>query len=192
MRVKLGQNLKYDMSVLARSGINLDGVGFDTMLESYVLDSTATRHDMDSLALKYLSHRTIHYEDVAGKGAKQVTFNQVALEQAAPYAAEDADITLRLHQTLWPQLQSAANLQRLFEEIEMPLVAVLSRIERNGVFVERKLLEAQSVELAASMQNIAAQAFDAAGEEFNLGSPKQIQGILFEKLGLPVLEKTPK
>jgi len=190
--IKVGQNLKYDMSVLARSGVSLEGVGFDTMLESYVLDSTATRHDMDSLALKYLSHRTIHYEDVAGKGAKQVTFNQVALEQAAPYAAEDADITLRLHQTLWPQLQSAANLQRLFEEIEMPLVAVLSRIERNGVFVERKLLEAQSVELAASMQNIAAQAFDAAGEEFNLGSPKQIQGILFEKLGLPVLEKTPK
>ena len=190
--IKVGQNLKYDMSVLARSGVSLEGVGFDTMLESYVLDSTATRHDMDSLALKYLSHRTIHYEDVAGKGAKQVTFNQVALEQAAPYAAEDADITLRLHQTLWPQLQKAANLQRLFEEIEMPLVPVLSRIERNGVFVERNLLEAQSVELAASMQNIAAQAFDAAGEEFNLGSPKQIQGILFEKLGLPVLEKTPK
>ena len=190
--IKVGQNLKYDMSVLARSGVSLEGVGFDTMLESYVLDSTATRHDMDSLALKYLSHRTIHYEDVAGKGAKQITFNQVALAQAAPYAAEDADITLRLHQTLWPQLQNEANLQRLFEEIEMPLVPVLSRIERNGVFVERKLLEAQSVELAASMQNIAAQAFDAAGEEFNLGSPKQIQGILFEKLGLPVLEKTPK
>jgi DNA polymerase-1 len=190
--IKVGQNLKYDMSVLARSGVSLEGVGFDTMLESYVLDSTATRHDMDSLALKYLSHRTIHYEDVAGKGAKQITFNQVALAQAAPYAAEDADITLRLHQTLWPQLQNKANLQRLFEEIEMPLVPVLSRIERNGVFVERKLLEAQSVELAASMQNIAAQAFDAAGEEFNLGSPKQIQGILFEKLGLPVLEKTPK
>ena len=190
--IKVGQNLKYDMSVLARSGVSLEGVGFDTMLESYVLDSTATRHDMDSLALKYLSHRTIHYEDVAGKGAKQITFNQVALEQAAPYAAEDADITLRLHQALWPRLQGEASLKRLFEEIEMPLVAVLSRIERNGVFVERKLLEAQSVELAASMQNIAAQAFDAAGEEFNLGSPKQIQGILFEKLGLPVLEKTPK
>ena len=190
--IKVGQNLKYDMSVLARIGVDLDGVGFDTMLESYVLDSTATRHDMDSLALKYLSHRTIHFEDVAGKGAKQITFNQVALEQAAPYAAEDADITLRLHQALWPRLQGEASLKRLFEEIEMPLVPVLSRIERTGVFVERKMLEAQSVELAANMQDIAAQAFDAAGEEFNLGSPKQIQGILFEKLGLPVLEKTPK
>ncbi|MCK5363868.1 MAG: DNA polymerase I, partial [Gammaproteobacteria bacterium] len=190
--VKLGQNLKYDMSVLARSGISLEGVGFDTMLESYVLDSTATRHDMDSLALKYLSHRTIHFEDVAGKGAKQITFNQVPLDQAGPYAAEDADVTLRLHQTLWPRLQSEASLKRLFDEIEMPLVPVLSRIERNGVFVERKMLEAQSVELAASMGDIAAQAFEAAGEEFNLASPKQIQAILFEKLELPVLEKTPK
>jgi DNA polymerase-1 len=190
--VKLGQNLKYDMSVLARSGIKLQGVGFDTMLESYVLDSTATRHDMDSLALKYLSYRTVHFEDVAGKGAKQVTFNRVALEQAGPYAAEDADVTLRLHQTLWPRLRDEAGLRRLFEEIEMPLVPVLSRIERNGVFVERKMLEAQSVELAASMSSIATQAFDAAGEEFNLGSPKQIQRILFEKLELPVLEKTPK
>jgi DNA polymerase-1 len=188
----VGQNLKYDMSVLARSGVSLEGVGFDTMLESYVLDSTATRHDMDSLALKYLSHRTIHFEDVAGKGAKQVTFNQVTVEQAAPYAAEDADVTLRLHQTLWPRLQDEENLKRLFEEIEMPLVPVLSRMERNGVFVKREMLEAQSVELAASMGDIAAKAFDAAGEEFNLGSPKQIQGILFEKLGLPVLEKTPK
>jgi len=191
-RIKVGQNLKYDMSVLARSGVSLEGVGFDTMLESYVLDSTATRHDMDSLALKYLSHRTIHFEDVAGKGAKQVTFNQVTVEQAAPYAAEDADVTLRLHQTLWPRLQDEENLKRLFEEIEMPLVPVLSRMERNGVFVKREMLEAQSVELAASMGDIAAKAFDAAGEEFNLGSPKQIQGILFEKLGLPVLEKTPK
>ena len=190
--VKLGQNLKYDMSVLARCGVNLEGVGFDTMLESYVLDSTATRHDMDSLALKYLGHRTIHFEDVAGKGAKQVTFNSVALEDAGPYAAEDADVTLRLHRTLWPRLQDEASLKRLFEEIEMPLVPVLSRMERNGVFVEREMLEAQSVELAASMRDIAAQAFDAAGEEFNLGSPKQIQGILFEKLQLPVLEKTPK
>ena len=191
-RIKVGQNLKYDMSVLARSGVSLEGVGFDTMLESYVLDSTATRHDMDSLALKYLSHRTIHFEDVAGKGAKQVTFDKVALEEAGPYAAEDADVTLRLHQTLWPRLQDEANLQRLFEQIEMPLVPVLSRMERNGVFVKREMLEAQSVELAASMGDIAAKAFDAAGEEFNLGSPKQIQGILFEKLGLPVLEKTPK
>jgi DNA polymerase I len=190
--VKVGQNLKYDMSVLARAGVDLGGVGYDTMLESYVLDSTATRHDMDSLALKYLSHRTIHFEDVAGKGAKQITFNQVPLDQAGPYAAEDADITLRLHQTLWPRLQGEASLGRLFEEIEMPLVPVLSRIERNGVLVDRDMLGAQSVELAASMQEIAAQAFETAGEEFNLGSPKQIQAILFEKLELPVLEKTPK
>jgi DNA polymerase-1 len=190
--LKIGQNLKYDMSILARSGIKLEGVAFDTMLESYVLDSTATRHDMDSLALKYLSHRTIHFEDVAGKGAKQLTFNQIPLDEAGPYAAEDADVTLRLHQTLWPRLQDEARLARLFQEIEMPLVPVLSRIERNGVLVDRGMLEAQSVELAASMKNIAAEAYEAAGEEFNLASPKQIQAILFEKLALPVLEKTPK
>lgn len=190
--LKIGQNLKYDMSVLARSGIKLEGVAFDTMLESYVLDSTATRHDMDSLALKYLGHRTIHFEEVAGKGAKQLTFNQIPLDKAGPYAAEDADVTLRLHQTLWPRLQVEARLARLFEEIEMPLVPVLSRIERNGVLVDRGMLEAQSVELAASMQNIAAEAYEAAGEEFNLASPKQIQAILFEKLALPALEKTPK
>jgi DNA polymerase-1 len=147
---------------------------------------------MDSLALKYLSHRTIHFEDVAGKGAKQLTFNQVPLDKAGPYAAEDADVTLRLHQTLWPRLQDEARLARLFQEIEMPLVPVLSRIERNGVLVDRGMLEAQSVELAASMKNIAAEAYEAAGEEFNLASPKQIQAILFEGLGLPVLEKTPK
>jgi DNA polymerase-1 len=191
-RIKLGQNLKYDMSVLARCGIDLVGVGFDTMLESYVLDSTATRHDMDSLALKYLSHRTIHFEDIAGKGAKQLTFNQIPLEQAAPYAAEDADVTLRLHRVLWPRLEAEDSLKRLFEDIEMPLVPVLSRIERNGVFVDRSMLETQSSELAARIEEIAARAYDEAGEEFNLGSPKQIQGILFEKLELPVLEKTPK
>jgi DNA polymerase-1 len=191
-QTKVGQNLKYDMSVLARCGVRLEGVGFDTMLESYVLDSTATRHDMDSLALKYLTHRTIHFEDIAGKGAKQLTFNQIALGEAGPYAAEDADVTLRLHQTLWPSLQDVPSLERLFKEIEMPLVPVLSRMERNGVLVDRKMLDAQSVELAARMEDIAAQAYAAAGEEFNLGSPKQIQGILFEKLELPVLEKTPK
>ena len=191
-RAKVGQNLKYDMSVLARSGVTLEGVAFDTMLESYVLDSTATRHDMDSLALKYLSHRTIHFEDVAGKGSKQLSFNQVSLEQAGPYAAEDADVTLRLHQKLWPKLQTEGELKHVFEEIEMPLVPVLSRIERNGVLVDRKMLEAQSVELAAKMEDLAAHAYEAAGEEFNLGSPKQIQAILFEKLELPVLEKTPK
>ena len=190
--IKIGQNLKYDMSVLARCGVDLVGIGFDTMLESYVLDSTATRHDMDSLALKYLSHRTIHFEDIAGKGAKQLTFNQIPLDQAGPYAAEDADVTLRLHQTLWPRLREEASLEKLFNEIEMPLVPVLSRVERNGVLVDRKMLENQSSELATSIEDIAARAYAEAGEEFNLGSPKQIQGILFEKLELPVLEKTPK
>ncbi len=191
-QTKVGQNLKYDMSVLARHGVKLEGVGFDTMLESYVLDSTATRHDMDSLALKYLTHRTIHFEDIAGKGAKQLTFNQIALDEAGPYAAEDADVTLRLHQALWPSLQEVPTLERLFREIEMPLVPVLSTMERNGVLVDRKMLEAQSVELAERMVDIADQAYAEADEEFNLGSPKQIQGILFEKLELPVLEKTPK
>jgi DNA polymerase-1 len=180
------------MSVLARHGVRLDGVGFDTMLESYVLDSTATRHDMDSLALKYLTHRTIHFEDIAGKGAKQLTFNQIALDEAGPYAAEDADVTLRLHQALWPSLLEVPSLEHLFREIEMPLVPVLSTMERNGVLVDRKMLEAQSVELAERMVDIADQAYAEAGEDFNLGSPKQIQGILFEKLELPVLEKTPK
>jgi DNA polymerase-1 len=191
-QIKVGQNLKYDMSVLARHGVRLDGVGFDTMLESYVLDSTATRHDMDSLALKYLTHRTIHFEDIAGKGAKQLTFNQIALDEAGPYAAEDADVTLRLHQALWPSLLEVPSLEHLFREIEMPLVPVLSTMERNGVLVDRKMLEAQSVELAERMVDIADQAYAEAGEDFNLGSPKQIQGILFEKLELPVLEKTPK
>jgi len=191
-RIKLGQNLKYDMSVLARAGINLEGIGYDTMLESYVLDSTATRHDMDSLALKYLSHRTIHFEDIAGKGSKQITFNQIHLDEAGPYAAEDADVALRLHETLWPRLCEQASLKRLFEEIEMPLVPVLSRVERNGVLVDREMLEVQSNELAARIEEIASKSYEEAGEEFNLGSPKQIQGILFDKLELPVLEKTPK
>ena len=191
-RIKLGQNLKYDMSVLARSGVALEGIGYDTMLESYVLDSTATRHDMDSLALKYLSHRTIHFEDIAGKGVKQLTFNQIPLEEAGPYAAEDADVALRLHEKLWPRLCDEASLEHLFEEIEMPLVPVLSRIERNGVLVDREMLEVQSKELAVRIEEIAAKAYEEAGEEFNLGSPKQIQGILFDRLELPVLEKTPK
>ena len=189
---KVGQNLKYDMSVLANHGIQLRGIEFDTMLESYVLDSTATRHDMDSLALKYLTHKTIHYEDVAGKGVKQVTFDQVPIAIAGPYAAEDADITLRLHQTLWPELEKEPRLAALFREIEMPLVPVLSHIERNGVLVDAKMLAKQSDELAKRMEEIKQESFDVAGEEFNLASPKQIQVILFEKLGLPVRKKTPK
>ncbi|MDX1434272.1 MAG: DNA polymerase I, partial [Gammaproteobacteria bacterium] len=189
---KVGQNLKYDTSILARHGISLEGARFDTMLESYVLDSTATRHDMDSLSLKYLGHRTIHFEDIAGKGAKQVTFDKVPIEKAAPYAAEDADVTLRLHRTLWPRIEAERSLANLFETIEMPLMPVLSRIERNGVLVDREMLGRQSVELAERMEAVARQAFAAAGGEFNLGSPKQIQTILFEQQGLPVLEKTPK
>ncbi len=147
-RRKVGQNLKYDMSVLANYGIELRGIAYDTMLESYVLDSTATRHDMDSLAKKYLDHETIHFEDIAGKGKKQLTFNQIELEQAGPYAAEDADITLRLHETLWPRLESEQSLSRLFTELEVRLVPVLSRIERNGVLIDTQMLNQQSHELA--------------------------------------------
>ncbi len=191
-RAKLGQNLKYDMNVLARHGIELRGIRFDTMLESYVLDSVATRHDLDSLALKYLGHKTIHYEDVAGKGAKQKRFDQVPLEQAGPYAAEDADICLRLHQRLWPQVRAESGLRQVFEGIEMPLLPVLSRMERTGVLVDATRLQRQSEEFAARLAEIEQQAHEEAGEAFNLGSPKQIQHILYDKLGLPVLKKTPK
>lgn len=191
-RAKLGQNLKYDASVLANHGIALKGIRFDTMLESYVLDSTATRHDMDSLALKYLGRSTIHFEDIAGKGAKQITFNQIKLEDAGPYAAEDADITLRLHQALWPRLESESSLLSVFEEIEMPLVPVLSAIERNGALLDRELLGQQSEELGHRMLELEREAHDLAGGEFNLGSPKQLGEILFERLQLPVIRKTPK
>jgi DNA polymerase-1 len=191
-RAKVGQNLKYDASVLANHGITLRGIEFDTMLESYVLDSTATRHDMNSLALKYLGHKTIHFEDIAGKGSKQLTFNQVKLEEAGPYAAEDADITLRLHQALWPRLQEHSSLAGVLTDIEMPLVPVLSRIERRGALVSRELLLQQSDELGQRLQALEAQAHELAGEQFNLGSPKQLGEILFEKLQLPVIKKTPK
>jgi DNA polymerase-1 len=191
-RAKLGQNLKYDMSVLARYGIALQGVRFDTMLESYVLDSTATRHDMDSLASKYLGHKTIGYEEVAGKGAGQIGFEQVPLEQACPYAAEDAEVTLRLHQALWPRIQSESRLSALFEEIEMPLVPVLSRMERRGVRVDRSMLAIQSRELAERIHGLEEDAYALAGRRFNLGSPKQIGEIFFEELGLPVVARTPK
>ncbi len=191
-RPKLGQNLKYDMSVLARAGIQLRGVRHDTMLESYVLDSTATRHDMDSLALKYLDYKTIHYEDVAGKGAKQVSFDQVPVSRATPYAAEDADITLCLHQTLWPKIQGHPRLMALYEKIEVPLLSVLSRIERNGVLIDTPMLAQQSKELAKRMVEIEQEAYRVAGKPFNLGSPKQIQTILFDQLKLPVTQTTPK
>ncbi|MCB1697956.1 MAG: DNA polymerase I [Pseudomonadales bacterium] len=191
-RAKVGQNLKYDASVLANHGINLRGIRFDTMLESYVLDSTATRHDMDSLALKYLGHKTIHFEDIAGKGAKQLTFNQIKLEEAGPYAAEDADVTLRLHQALWPQLKEQEGPGSVFTAIEMPLVPVLSRIERTGALISRELLAAHSTELGARLTELEGSAHELAGQAFNLGSPKQLGEILFDKLGLPVIKKTPK
>ncbi|MFZ5722134.1 MAG: DNA polymerase I [Pseudomonadota bacterium] len=188
---KVGQHIKYDMNVLARYRIELRGVAFDTMLESYVLDSTATRHDMDSLSLKYLGHKTIAFSDIAGKGAKQLTFNQVAIEQAAPYSAEDADVTLRLHETLWPQLQREPAPARVFTDIEMPLVPVLSRMERNGAYVDPDMLRAQSAEIAKRLLELEQQAYELAGQPFNLGSPKQLGEILYGKLGIPVTKKTP-
>ena len=189
---KVGQNLKYDMSIFAQHGINLQGIEFDTMLESYVLDSVATRHDMDSLAEKYLGEQTIKFSDVAGKGAGQLTFNQVALEEAGPYAAEDADITLRLHQALWPQVSAQSALTKVFTDIELPLVPVLSRIERVGALVDDTLLFQQSQELALRIAELEREAWDLAGQEFNLASPKQLGEILFTKLEIPVLKKTAK
>ena len=189
--LKLGQNLKYDSHVLINHGIHLKGIAHDTLLESYVLDSTK-RHNMDDMAERFLNHSTIHFEDIAGKGAKQLTFNQIDLQQAGPYAAEDADITLRLHQAIYPQLQQVDSLHALYRDIELPLLSVIQRIERNGVRVDVDMLAKQSRELAERMVEIEKQSFEVAGESFNLGSPKQIQAIFFEKLGLPVIRKTPK
>jgi len=189
---KLGQNLKYDMNVLANYGIDMQGIQYDTMLESYVLDSVASRHNMDVLALRYLDKQTIHFEDIAGKGARQVTFDYVDIEQAAEYAAEDADVTLQLHQTIWPKLQQSETLQKVFLDIEMPLLPVLSRMERRGVLLDTKALNKQSKQLDKRINELKQQVHTLAGEEFNLGSPKQLQKILFEKLELPVISKTPK
>jgi DNA polymerase-1 len=193
-KAKVGQHAKYDMNILANAStpIQVQGVAFDTMLESYVLDSTATRHDMDSLALKYLDHSNIRFEDIAGKGAKQLTFDQIDLAQAAPYAAEDADVTLRLHQHLWAKLSAEPSLAKVLREIEMPLVPVLARIERQGALVDANLLGLQSNELGEKLVALERQAFEIAGEEFNLASPKQLGVILYEKLGLPVISKTAK
>jgi DNA polymerase-1 len=188
---KVGQNLKYDRSVLKNYDIDLVGIKYDSMLESYVVNSTASRHDMDSLALKYLGQKTISFSDIAGTGKKQKTFNQIPLEEAGPYAAEDADITLRLHQRLWPDIKQHELLEQVFKVIEMPLVPVLSDIERTGVRLDPQQLNAQSAELAEELGQLEHQAHSLAGEVFNLGSPKQLQEILFDKLGLPVLKKTP-
>ncbi|AMQ82884.1 DNA polymerase I [Pseudomonas glycinae] len=199
-KLKVGQHAKFDMNILANcaiggdqnEGITVRGIAFDTMLESYVLNSTATRHDMDSLAQKYLNHTTVSFQDIAGKGAKQLTFDQIALEQAGPYAAEDADVTLRLHQTLFEKLSAIPSLASVLTDIEIPLVPVLARIERQGAFVDADLLGIQSIELGNKMVALEREAFEIAGEEFNLGSPKQLGVILYEKLGLPVLKKTAK
>jgi DNA polymerase-1 len=191
-RAKLGHHLKYDAHVLRNHGIELRGIRYDTMLESYVLNSTATRHDLDSTALRYLGIETIHYEDVAGKGAKQLTFDQVPLEQAAEYAAEDADVTLRLHRTLWPQLEQLPRLKALYEEIEQPLVPVLLDMEHLGVLIDADMLRRQSHEIAGRLVELEREAHAAAGSCFNLDSPKQLQEILFGQLGLPVKRRTAK
>ena len=189
---KLGQNLKYDAHVLKNHGIRLQGIAHDTMLESYIFNSVATRHNMDALAQTYLGRETTHYEDVAGKGAKQIPFSQVSIEQATPYAAEDADITLQLHQHLWPKLQQQPQLATVYKDIEIALLPVLVAIEENGVFVDSECLLEQSKHLQTQIIALEKQAYDLAGQDFNLGSPKQIQEILYDKLELPVLKKTPK
>jgi DNA polymerase I len=190
-RAKLGHHLKYDAHVLENHGIELRGMRYDSMLESYVWDSVASRHDMDSAAAKYLGVATIKFEDVAGRGAKQVTFNQVPVERAAEYSAEDADVTMRLHRALWPRIESVPALKALYEEIEQPLVPVLMRMERRGVLIDGEKLRAQSGEITIRLRELLAQAQQAAGCELNIESPKQLQQVLFEKLGLPVLRKTP-
>ena len=191
-RIKVGQHLKYDKNVLANYDITLDGIGFDTMLESYVLNSTGSRHDMDTLAQNYLNHRTVQYEEIAGKGAKQLTFNQIDLEQAAFYAAEDADITLRLHEVLWPKVTAEDTLKKILQEIEVPLASILARMEQQGVLIDSQQLSQQSQQLATRIMELEKEVHEMAGEAFNLGSTKQLQHILFEKMELPVVKKTPK
>ena len=189
---KIGQNLKYDRSVLQNYGIDLKGIRFDTMLESYVLNSTGSRHDMGTLALKYLGYKVVKYEEVAGSGKSQVSFSQVDVEQAGHYAAEDADIAMRLHEKIYPQFQSEPALRSVLETIEIPLVPVLSRVERNGVRVDCDMLSNHSIELGERIAQIEKQAHAAAGVAFNIASPRQIQEVLFEKLDLPIISKTPK
>ncbi|AFT76608.1 DNA polymerase I [Alteromonas macleodii str. 'Black Sea 11'] len=190
--IKVGQHIKYDKNVLANYDITLNGIGFDTMLESYVLNSTAQRHDMDSLALAYLGHKTIHFEEIAGKGAKQLTFNQISLEEAGPYAAEDADITLRLHNAIWTKLKDIPELKNLLIDVEVPLACVLSRMEQEGVLIDSQKLRQQSQDLATRIAELEKEVHEEAGEPFNLGSTKQLQQILFEKMSLPIIKKTPK
>ena len=188
---KVGQNFKYDLTIFARNGIDVQGVAFDTMLESYVLNSTG-RHNMDDLAKRYLGHQTISFEEIAGKGKNQLTFNQIPLEQAADYAAEDADVTMKLQQVLWEKLSKEPTLEKLFKEMELPLLGVLSRMERRGVLIDSDALFLQSNEIANRLSELEEQAYVLAGQPFNLASTKQLQEILFDKLGLPVIQKTPK
>ncbi len=188
---KVGQNFKYDLTIFARNGIDVQGVAFDTMLESYVLNSTG-RHNMDDLAKRYLGHQTISFEEIAGKGKNQLTFNQIPLEQAAEYAAEDADVTMKLQQVLWEKLSKEPTLEKLFKEMELPLLGVLSRMERRGVLIDSDALFLQSNEIANRLSELEEQAYVLAGQPFNLASTKQLQEILFDKLGLPVIQKTPK
>ena len=188
---KVGQNLKYDMSVLARYGVIINGPLHDTMLQSYVLNSVASRHNMDALADFYLDRKTIHFEDIAGKGAKQLTFNQVPLETAGEYAAEDVDVTLALHHCLYPQLQAQPSLLQVYNDIDMPLVRILSLVERQGALVDGRMLKQHSAELTDRLNELTQQVWQLAGENFNLDSPKQLQTILYEKMALPVLKKTP-
>ncbi|MEZ8285535.1 DNA polymerase I [Vibrio splendidus] len=190
-QAKVGQNLKYDMSVLARYGIEMKGIKFDTMLASYVFNSVGGKHDMDSLALRFLQHSCISFEQIAGKGKKQLTFNQIELGEASPYAAEDADVTLRLHNRLMENIEKDEKLKSIYEEIEVPLIPVMSRIERTGVFIDDMLLGAQSQEIAVRLDELEQKAYEIAEQEFNMNSPKQLQAILFEKMGLPVIKKTP-
>ena len=188
---KVGQNFKYDLTIFARNGIDVQGVAFDTMLESYVLNSTG-RHNMDDLAKRYLGHQTISFEEIAGKGKNQLTFNQIPLEKAAEYAAEDADVTMKLQQVLWEKLSKEPTLEKLFKEMELPLLGVLSRMERRGVLIDSDALFLQSNEIANRLSELEEQAYVLAGQPFNLASTKQLQEILFDKLGLPVIQKTPK
>ena len=188
---KVGQNFKYDLTIFARNGIDVQGVAFDTMLESYVLNSTG-RHNMDDLAKRYLGHQTISFEEIAGKGKNQLTFNQIPLEKAAEYAAEDADVTMKLQQVLWEKLSKEPTLEKLFKEMELPLLGVLSRMERRGVLIDSDALFLQSNEIANRLSELEEQAYVLAGQPFNLASTKQLQEILFDKLGLPIIQKTPK
>ncbi|WIV88181.1 DNA polymerase I [Proteus appendicitidis] len=190
--LKIGQNLKFDRGIMENEGIELNGIHFDTMLESYVLNSVSNRHDMDTLAEKHLNHKTTTFEEIAGKGKGQLTFNQIEVEQATLYAAEDADITLLLHQALYPQIEAIAPLKHVYRDIEMPLVPVLSRMERKGVLIDAQVLAVQSQEITQRLAEIEKETFALAGQEFNLSSPKQLQEILFDKLQLPVIKKTPK